>query len=267
MQELLEKQAFLFDVEGVLCDSIDIETCFPIVPNFINSLKDRDIKIAIVTNISRKPKKIVFNKLKSMNIPIRLEEIYTSGSTTAMIIKETYPNTTCFVISEWGLKKDIEDIGIKISNDDADLVVIGANRNLTFQELNHAMRLVLNGAKLICSGTTTYFKGTYHSDTGYFLGESSIANAISHATSQPIQYIGKPYPEIFDKVLSDLCVPADHAVMIGDNILSDIRGANSFGITSVLTTNDNNVDFSSINDSDKPKYTVKNLEELYNILF
>ena len=65
MQELLEKQAFLFDVEGVLCDSIDIETCFPIVPNFINSLKDRDIKIAIVTNISRKPKKIAKDLLET----------------------------------------------------------------------------------------------------------------------------------------------------------------------------------------------------------
>ena len=113
---------------------------------------------------------------------------------------------------------ECHDIVCKI----ADIVVVGANRNLTYRELNHAMRLVLNGAELICSGTTQFFKGTHHSDTGYFLGESAIAQAISHATGKSIRYIGKPYPEIYNN-----CVKGKEKVLaIGDNLNTDIKGAN-----------------------------------------
>ncbi len=267
MKDLLSKQVFLLDIEGVICESIDKEISLPFVQKFISALKSNNIRIAIVTNISRNPKAIVLEKLRSMDLLIKSDELYTSGSTTTQIIKETYKNPKCFVISEWGLKKDLEDAGISVSNDDADIVVVGANRNLTYRELNHAMRLVLNGAELICSGTTHFFKGTHHSDTGYFLGESAIAQAISHATGKSIRYIGKPYPEIFNQVLSDFNITPDQAVMIGDNITSDIRGANSLGITSILTTNDLNIDINSIPDSDKPNYSIQNIDELYHELF
>ena len=90
MKELLDKKVFLLDVEGVLCDNIDIQTCLPRVPEFISFLKDHDIGISIVTNISRKPRQVVFDKLKSMGIPVLIEEIFTSGSTTAMFIKNQY---------------------------------------------------------------------------------------------------------------------------------------------------------------------------------
>ena len=267
MKDLLNKQVFLLDIEGVICESIDKEISLPFVQKFISSLKSNNIRIAIVTNISRNPKATVLEKLRSMDLLIQPDELYTSGSTTTQIIKETYDDPRCFVISEWGLKKDLEDAGIYVSNDDANIVVVGANRNLTYRELNHAMRLVLNGAELICSGTTQFFKGTHHSDTGYFLGESAIAQAISHATGKSIRYIGKPYPEIFNQVLSDFNVTNNESVMIGDTLNSDIRGANSLGITSILTTNDRIIDINSIPNKDRPTYSVKNIKELYDKLF
>ncbi|MBH59223.1 MAG: hypothetical protein CMO19_02250 [Thaumarchaeota archaeon] len=267
MDNLLSKRVFLLDIEGVLCESIDNEIPLSFVKEFISSLRSLNIKIAIVTNISRNPKSIVFDKLQSMGISIKSHELYTSSSTTVSIIKDNYTDPRCFVISEWGLKKDLEDSGVYVSNNDANIVVVGANRNLTYRELNHAMRLVLNGAELICSGTTQFFKGTHNSETGYFIGESAIAQAISHATGKPIRYIGKPFPEIFNQVLSDFNVNANETVMIGDTLNSDIRGANLLGITSILTTNDRNIDMTSITENDRPNYSVKNIEELYNLLF
>ena len=267
MDNLLNKRVFLLDIEGVLCESIDNEIPLSFVNEFISSLRSNDIDIAIVTNISRNPKDVVLAKLQSMGISIQPNELYTSGSTTASIIKDNYTDPRCFVISEWGLKKDLEDSGIYISNNDANIVVVGANRNLTYRELNHGMRLVLNDAELICSGTTQFFKGTHNSDTGYFIGESAIAQAISHATGKSIRYIGKPFPEIFNQVLSDFNVTNNEVVMIGDTLNSDIRGANSLGITSILTTNDRIIDINSIPNDDRPDYSVKNIKELYEKLF
>jgi len=39
------------------------------------------------------------------------------------------------------------------------------------------------------------------------------------------------------------------------------------GITSILTTNDLNIDINSIPDSDKPSYSIQNIDELYHKLF
>ena len=87
MDNLLNKRVFLLDIEGVLCESIDNEIPLSLVNEFISSLRSNDIKIAIVTNISRNPKDVVLTKLQSMGISIQPNELYTSGSTTASIIK------------------------------------------------------------------------------------------------------------------------------------------------------------------------------------
>ena len=264
MNELLKKKAFLFDVEGVLTDNIDEGHGLSNAVDFLSFLKKHNKKIAIITNISRKPRKIVYNKLLNMGLPIEEHEVFTSGATTALYIKDNFPNATCFVISEWGLKKDIEDAGITIAEGyDADVVAIGADRNVTFTEINHAMRLVLEGSRLICSGTTKKFSGNYLGNKGFFLGEAALAEAISYATNKKITFIGKPYPTIFEKVLSSLGVSSSESVMFGDNISSDISGANSVGIESVLVTNQNKFDLDTLLPTEKPNHVITNINELY----
>ena len=88
MKDLLNKQVFLLDIEGVICESIDKEISLPFVQKFISALKSNNIRIAIVTNISRNPKAIVLEKLRSMDILIKSDELYTSGSTTTQIIND-----------------------------------------------------------------------------------------------------------------------------------------------------------------------------------
>ena len=264
MKELLKKKGFLFDVEGVLTDNIDEGHGLSNTANFISLLKKHNKKIAIITNISRKPRQIVYRKLLDMGLPIEEHEVFTSGATTALYIKDNFPHATCFVISEWGLKKDIEDAGITIAEGpDADVVAIGADRTVTFAEINHAMRLVSEGSRLLCSGTTKKFYGNYLGDKGFFLGEAALAEAISYATNKKITFIGKPYPAIFEKVLSSIGVNSSESVMFGDNISSDISGANSVGIESILVTNQNRFDFDKLTTAEKPNYVITNINELY----
>lgn len=268
MRELLEKKAFLLDVEGVICDNIDEGKVLENVIEFIDELKGRGIKIAIVTNISRKPRRVVHSKLIEMGIPVEEKELFTSGATTALYIRSHFPDKKCFVLSEWGLRHDIEHQGIDLADEGyADIVAIGANRRITYNEINHAMRLVLEGAELICSGTTLRFKGNFLGESGFFLGEAAIAEAISVATGHQITYIGKPHPEIFEQVLSSMGVDARESLMIGDTLSSDIAGANRSGIDSLLLTRGLEIDVNKILEDERPKYISKSLKDLYGKLF
>ncbi|WNS77461.1 HAD family hydrolase [Bacillus sp. DTU_2020_1000418_1_SI_GHA_SEK_038] len=72
---------------------------------------------------------------------------------------------------------------------------------------------------------------------------------------------GKPDPSIFEHSLSLMSLQKDEVIMVGDNLMTDILGANQAGIKSVW-----------INRHDKerndviPTYEVKHLEELFEIL-
>ncbi|WP_163582179.1 HAD family hydrolase [Gracilibacillus saliphilus] len=72
---------------------------------------------------------------------------------------------------------------------------------------------------------------------------------------------GKPDPSIFEHALETAGVTKDEAMMVGDNLMTDILGANRTGIQSVW-----------INREDKqstdvqPTYQIKHLDELFAIL-
>lgn len=72
---------------------------------------------------------------------------------------------------------------------------------------------------------------------------------------------GKPDPSIFEHALSRMSLKKDEVLMVGDNLMTDILGANRAGIKTVW-----------INRHDKqrneviPTFEIKHLEELYPIL-
>ena len=46
----------------------------------------------------------------------------------------------------------------------------------------------------------------------------------------------KPHPKLFERALRDLGLPPEACIMVGDNLVADIRGANALGMTSVWRT-------------------------------
>ncbi len=72
--------------------------------------------------------------------------------------------------------------------------------------------------------------------------------------------IRKPDPEIFYFTLNNLSVDVHEAVHVGDSLVDDVQGASSAGIKSIWISNDKNDSLI------KPDYTIRNLQEIANIL-
>lgn len=103
-------------------------------------------------------------------------------------------------------------------------------------------------------------------------GSPDLQNTKLKITSELVPYFdqivisgdfgrGKPDPAIFEHALSSLSLQKDEVIMVGDNLMTDILGANRAGIKSVW-----------INRHDKerneviPTYEIHHLEELFPIL-
>jgi len=57
---------------------------------------------------------------------------------------------------------------------------------------------------------------------------------LEYASNQDAMIIGKPSQDFFDAVLNDMQLQAEEVVMIGDDIDSDIGGAQAAGIRGAL---------------------------------
>jgi putative hydrolase of the HAD superfamily len=73
---------------------------------------------------------------------------------------------------------------------------------------------------------------------------------------------GKPAPEIFRYALSRFGLAAEEVLMVGDNLLTDITGAERAGIRSVWINREQKAAHKTIT----PTYEIRHLEELFPIL-
>ena len=89
-----------------------------------------------------------------------------------------------------------------------------------------------------------------------------IAPYFSHIIISGAFGRGKPDPTIFEHVLEKCGVKPEEAVMVGDNLMTDILGASKVGIPSVWINRDNNEPHEEI----KPTYIIENLEQLLPII-
>jgi putative hydrolase of the HAD superfamily len=72
---------------------------------------------------------------------------------------------------------------------------------------------------------------------------------------------GKPDPSIFEHALSRISLKKDEVIMVGDNLMTDILGANRAGIKSVWINRHQKEKNEVI-----PTYEIQHLEELFSIL-
>lgn len=73
---------------------------------------------------------------------------------------------------------------------------------------------------------------------------------------------GKPAAEIFENILKRLKLQKEEVIMVGNNLSSDILGANNAGIKCVWLDNGT----SKENPEAKPDHTIKNISELAELL-
>jgi len=202
--DISAKRLFLFDLEGVLCTHIDRPEVYPHALDLLAALRRTGREFVILTNISRKSKRSVLERLRALGFDLGGEDLLTAGEAAALYIKARRARRV-FAVSEGGLLEDLLAVGVEVVTEaPVDMVAVGATRDATYSDLNFAMRMVMAGAELVCAGASAHFRGAFHGDEGLFLGEAALAHAIAFGAGAEVTYVGKPYPEIFRRAYRSL---------------------------------------------------------------
>ncbi|MBN2230570.1 MAG: HAD-IIA family hydrolase [Candidatus Thorarchaeota archaeon] len=263
------KKLWIFDVDNTLILDVEHPNPFDDALKLWNALEKRDVTLAILTNVGRLSGRQVHEALKKAGFNLPIENVYTAGAAAAAYIHNRSSGARCFIIGEGGAQEDFVSHGLDVTNNPPiDYVAVGADRGMTFQELNFATKMVNQGARLICISGSRDYPGVYLGQEDIYIGERSIVAAIEHATGVEAIVVGKPLPEIVIETVKILGFDTSESIIIGDNPRSDVAGGKAAGVTTVLVQRDpdNIVDFDSGDLDTTPDIDVTSLEELIEYL-
>ena len=221
----------ILDMDGVLWEG---ETPLPGMPEFLAFLRAQNIRILLATNNASLTPDSYVQKLARMGAAVGREEIITSATATAEYLKTVVrPGEKVFLIGEEGLTRAVEAAGLTAAGPDelhAAYVVCGMDRSLSWQKLATATINLRGGARLI--GTNPDL--TFPTERGVAHGNGAILAALTAASGVKPAIIGKPYPALFQMALRRLGVPKSQVAALGDRIETDILGARSAGLKSIM---------------------------------
>src|SRR3989442_15538878 len=255
MIDLSGKKLFLFDLDGVFYRGKEN----PIKiggTRVIRRIRERGKKLFILTNNSTDTVATIRSNLVNFDIPVRGEEILTSGALTAEYVVKTYGRATYYLIGEAGVNEELIKAGLKRTlGAYGPVVIVGLDRHLTYSKLDRAAKVVGNGADIVASHSARVYMYNY----GPAIAVGPIVKALEYATGRRATVIGKPSPLMFQIALRRANCDKRDAVMIGDQLETDIVGAKKAGIDSILVLT--GVDKGS-GGRIKPSSTVRNIDDL-----
>ncbi len=219
----------LIDMDGVLWRG---DEPLPGLKRFFAFLRRHDIAFTLATNNASRTPEQYAAKLASFGVEVPLETILTSSLVVAAYLSDIAPpGSRVYSIGEDGLEQALEDQGFMLSDEDAGYVVVGWDRELTWEELTTASLLIHHGAAFIGTNPDV----TFPTERGPAPGNGAILAALEAATGVTPTVTGKPEPRMYEEALRRMDATPETTAMIGDRIDTDIAGAANVGLTTVLT--------------------------------
>jgi len=207
---------------------------------WIASLREAGLPYLFVTNNSTASPEAFAERLRAMGIAAEPDQVCTSAQAAASYIATERPDASVFVIGESGLRDAVVGQGLTVVDQEADVVLQGLDRELSYERLTRAVRMIHAGARYVLTNPDLLLP----MEEGVIPGAGSIAALLEAAGGVPPVVIGKPSSILVDYALARLSATAEQTWMVGDNMLTDIAAGARAGCPTALvltgiTTADN----------------------------
>lgn len=214
-------KAVLIDLAGVLHVG---DRAIPGAAAALVRLRASGLPIRFLTNTTRSPRRALVALLDRLGFSIAAEEIQTAVRAAAQRVHQLGLKPHYLVHPDV-----VEEVGA--SHPEPDVVVLGdAGPAFTFDALNAAFRLLMDGLPLIAMARNRYFREA----DGLTLDLGAFVAALEFAAGTSAEVVGKPAPPFFLGPLAELGVAPQDAVLIGDDLHDDVGGAQAVHIPGIL---------------------------------
>jgi len=215
----------LFDIDGVL----EFQgRAYPGAVELLADLRQKDIKVRILTNSTLKSRKVCAERLNRLGFYVLEKEVITASWATARYLENLNPKSCWVMLKGKGLD---EFKNVSLDSENPEYIVVGDFRDgFNFENMNLALKLLLEGARLI----VMIPEKVDHSLGRVELTVGAYGQMLEDAAGIKAIYIGKPGIYMFDLALAEIALDPAQVLMVGDRMATDILGARRAGIKSVL---------------------------------
>lgn len=227
---LKEIDTYLIDLDGTLYRGRDV---IEDAPAFVAWLQRTQRKFLYVTNNSSRRPEDVAAHLRELGIPAEADDVLTSSQVAAQYIREQPGHHRVFMIGETGLHHALHEAGCQIVNgtdEQPDYVVQGIDREFSYAKLKRAALAVRAGAVSIATNVDKALP----TEEGLLPGSGSLAAALMTTTGVTPLVMGKPAAKMIEVALERLGSTREQAVVIGDNLETDILAGVQADVKTVL---------------------------------
>ncbi|MFJ9868057.1 TIGR01458 family HAD-type hydrolase [Streptomyces sp. NPDC101165] len=219
-------RAVLIDIDGVLTVSWQP---LPGAVDALRRIRAAGLAVALVTNTTSRTRASIAETLAGAGFEVDAEDVLTAPALTAAHLAEHFPGARCALLNSGDIEEDLG--GITLVDERPDVVVLGgAGPEFDYAALNRAFGYLQQGARLLAVHRNLYWR----TEAGLQLDSGAFLLGLEKAARVEAEVMGKPSPAFFEAALARLGVTADRALMVGDDVESDVLAAQHVGITGVL---------------------------------
>jgi 4-nitrophenyl phosphatase len=233
----------------------------------MNALHQQGVKVAFLTNNASRHRVELAATLQRMGLPCTVEQMWGSAYTTARYLVAQAPDAKIFAVGMPGMIREFEEAGLTVSHnyEEATHVVVGLDRDFTYEKLTCAHRAICNGAAFIATNLDVTFPD---SPSTTVPGAGALVAALQASTGVAPKVMGKPEPTGMALIAEAWGVGPESIVAVGDRLDTDIAAAKAFGCVAalVLTGIATRADAAAAMGLHKPDVILQDLTELAPIL-
>jgi HAD superfamily hydrolase (TIGR01458 family) len=224
-------RAVLVDIDGVLTVS------WRPLPGAVEALREiraAGLAVLLVTNTTSRTRASIAGTLADAGFPVSTEDILTAPAATAAHLAEHCPGARCALLNSGDIAEDLDGVTVVDAADSSavpDVVLIGgAGPEFGYAALDRAFGHLQRGARLVAMHRNLYWRTA----EGLRLDSGAFLAGLEQAARVEAEITGKPARAFFEAALARLGAGAGEALMVGDDLESDVLAAQRAGITGVL---------------------------------
>ena len=228
MPETTLPVAYLLDLDGTLYAS---GSAVPGAPEALERLRRGGVPFRLVTNTTSRSRARLVERLQGYGFRVEAEEIFTATLAGAELARAAGYRALAPFLPPPALEDlaGFELVGGTTGRRGVpDAVLLGdLGEGWTYASLQEAFEYVMGGAALVALSRDRYWRR----GTALALDAGPFVRALEYATGVEARVAGKPSCSFYGAALASMgFAPSPAAAMVGDDLWSDVEGAQRAGL-------------------------------------
>src|SRR5207247_4145017 len=197
----------------------------------VQQLRDDGHRLRFVTNNTTRARATLAEELREIGIDLEDGELQTTATAAARALA----GKRVLALTMHAVVDDLD--GVELVGEDAEAVLLGGadetletNQVFSYTNLARAFHELEAGAELYCLHKNRWWQ----TRRGPLLDAGAFVAGLEYAADVEATVLGKPSPAYFEAAVAALDAEPGMTWMVGDDLDSDIAGAQHFGLRTVL---------------------------------